>query len=169
MFLANIRFIVGSIFCVVILSSCTSLRSEIDPPKVSLESFRHLESDSGAPRFEMQVRIANPNKTELDIVGIAYGVEILGRELVSGVTNEVPVIEPYGDAVVTLEAGLQLFQIVRLLTSLGTTSAETLEYSFSAKIDFRGLVPTQRISEKGEINLGSPTGENLLGNDIVTP
>jgi hypothetical protein len=77
----------------------------------------------------------------------------MGQEVISGVTSEVPVIPGYSEEVVTLEAGLQLFQVVRLLTSLGKTQGEPLEYRFLAKIDFNGLVPTQRIEERGELAL----------------
>jgi LEA14-like dessication related protein len=142
-----------SLVWLLLLSGCASLKPEIDPPKVTIESFNSLPSESGAPRFEIKLRVANPNKQTLDIAGISYSVELLGRELISGVTNDVPTIEGYSEEVVTLEAGLQLFQLLRLLTSLGRSPGEELEYRFSAKIDFNGFVPTQRIEETGVINL----------------
>ncbi len=135
------------------LSGCAGIQPELDPPKVSLDSFRSLPSESGAPRFEIKLRVANPNKQSLDIAGISYSIELLGKELISGVTNEVPVIEGYTEEVVTMEAGLQLFQLLRLLASLGRTPADTLEYRFMAKVDFNGFIPTQRIEESGQINL----------------
>jgi LEA14-like dessication related protein len=142
-----------SIVWLLLLSGCASLKPEIDPPKVTIESFNSLPSQTGAPRFEIKLRVANPNKQTLDIAGISYSVELLGRELISGVTNDVPTIEGYSEEVVTLEAGLQLFQLLRLLTSLGRSPGEELEYRFSAKIDFNDFVPTQRIEETGVINL----------------
>jgi len=137
------------------LSACASLVSDVDPPRVTMESFRGLPSDSGAPRFEIKLRVQNPNKDPLEIVGISYGIEILGRELVSGVTNEVPHIPAYGEDVVTLHASLQMFELLRLLAGIGTASTDALEYRFTAKIDFEGLVPTQRVEETGTINLGA--------------
>lgn len=136
-----------------LLSSCASVTPQLDPPKVTLESFGSLPAEGNTPRFEIKLRIANPNKQTLDIAGISYSVSILDKELISGVSNDVPVIEGYSEEVVTLEAGLQLFQLVRLLTSLGSTTSDTLQYSLSAKIDFNGFVPTQRIKETGEITL----------------
>jgi LEA14-like dessication related protein len=136
-----------------ILSSCASITPDLDPPKVSLENFRALPAQGGAPRFEITLRVVNPNKQTLDIAGISYSVELLDKELISGVTNDIPVIEGYSEEVVTLEAGLQLFQLMRLLASLGSSASDSLEYRFSAKIDFNGFVPTQRIEETGEITL----------------
>ena len=137
----------------LLVVGCASLQPEIDPPKISLESFNPLPSSGGAPRFEIKLRIANPNNQRFDIAGISYGVEIQGKELISGVTNDVPVLEPYSEAMVTMEAGLQLFQLLRLLTSLGKDMSDSLEYRFSAKIDFNGFVPTQRVEETGTFTL----------------
>jgi LEA14-like dessication related protein len=144
-----------ALLIVLCLSACASLTPEFDPPKVSLESFNSLPSESGTPRFEIKLRVANPNKQTLDIAGISYSVELLGKELISGVTNEVPVIEGYTEEVVTLEAGLQLFELVRLIAGLGNVDTEALDYRFAAKIDFNGFIPTQRIEETGQINLNS--------------
>ena len=135
------------------LFGCATLSTDMDPPKVTMDSFRSLPGEGGAPRFEIKLRVINPNTQSLDVAGISYSIELQGREIISGVSNEVPVIEGYTEEVVTLEAGLQMFQLVRLLTSLGSGPADALEYRFSAKIDFRGLVPTQRIEETGEIRL----------------
>ena len=140
-------------FWLVLLSGCASLTPQLDPPKVSIESFKSLPSQGGAPRFEIKLRVANPNKQTLDIAGISYSVELLGKEVISGVTNDVPTIEGYSEEVVTLEAGLQMFQLLRLLSGLGGTQADALDYRFSAKIDFNGFIPTQRIEETGEITL----------------
>ncbi|TGD73619.1 hypothetical protein E4634_11410 [Mangrovimicrobium sediminis] len=139
--------------CLVYLAGCSTLMSEVDPPKVSLESFRALPADGGAPRFEIRLRIANPNKEALDIAGIAYAVKVLDRELIAGVTNQVPRIEGYTEETVTIEAGLQLIEMLRLLAGLGMEASDTLDYSLSAKIDFKGFVPTQRIEETGSLTL----------------
>lgn len=136
-----------------LLPACATLRGEMDPPGISLESLRFAPTESGAPRFEVKLRVINPNKQALDIAGIAYSIEIMGKELILGVSDDIPRIEPYGEQVVTLEAGLQLVGIVRLMASLGTTPTEALDYKFSAKIDFEGFLPTQRIEETGTVNL----------------
>ncbi len=146
-------------YCIVLfagaflLSGCASLMTEMDPPRVTLENFRSLPSDGGGPRFEIKLRVQNPNEQSLDIAGISYTIELLGKEVMSGVSNDVPVIDGYSEEIVTLEAGLQLFQILRLLASLGQSQTDALEYRFVAKIDFKGLVPTQRVEQSGEVTL----------------
>ena len=72
----------------------------------------------------------NPNEQPLDIVGISYSIELMDKELISGVTNDVPRIEGYAEGVVTLDANLQLFELLRLLASVGT-SATTASFARS--------------------------------------
>ena len=147
--------VLSALLLCVFLAGCATLNPDFDPPKVTVDSVRSLPSQDVGPRFEIKLRVSNPNTQTLDIAGISYTIELLGKELVSGVTNDVPVIEGYTEEVVTLEAGINMFQLLRLLADLGTanTSTEALEYRFSAKIDFNGLIPTQRVEETGSLSL----------------
>ncbi len=95
----------------------------------------------------------NPNKQSLNIAGISYSIALLDKELVTGVTKDVPPIEGYGEGIVTLNAEVQLLQLLRLGATLGTTRSEPLVYRFSAKIDFIGFMPTLRLEESGEITI----------------
>lgn len=141
------------LFVLVLLSGCANLAPDLDPPKVSVTSFHSLPSEGGVPRFEIKLRVINPNTQTLDIAGISYSVELLDKELITGVSNDITPIEGYGEGEVTLDAGLQLFEVVRLMASLGEAESGPLTYRFKAKIDFNGLIPTQRIEDSGEIVL----------------
>lgn len=146
-------YVLLTLLAVGLLAGCASLMPELDPPKISLVSFKSLPGQSGAPRFEIKLRVMNPNKQALDIAGISYSVELLDKELITGVANDIAPIAGYGEGVVTLEAGLQLLELLRLMASLGSAGSEALDYRFSAKIDFNGFIPTQHIEERGEISL----------------
>jgi LEA14-like dessication related protein len=145
------RMLLGLVMLACI--ACATVMPNMDAPKVSFENIRTLPAEGVGPRFEITLRITNPNEQSLNIAGISYTMDLLDKEILSGVTKEVPLIEGYTDEVIMLEAGINLFDILRLLSSLGLNQSEELEYRFRAKIDFRGLVPTQRIDESGRIAL----------------
>ena len=147
------RCVILALLGLGLLAGCASVTPELDPPRISLVSFKSLPAEGGAPRFEIKLRVINPNKQALDIAGISYSVELLDKELITGVANDVAPIAGYDEGVVTLEAGLQLLELLRLMASLGSAGSEPLEYRFSAKIDFNGFIPTQRVEESGEISL----------------
>ncbi|MFV0477460.1 MAG: LEA type 2 family protein [Parahaliea sp.] len=137
----------------LLLSACASLVPQLDPPMVSVDNVRALPSPDAGPRFEVSLRISNPNDIALDIAGISYTVDVLGRSLVSGVSADIPRIEAYSEETVKLVTGVNLLQMLRLLADMGISQQQALDYRFSAKIDFRGLVPTQRVVEEGSFKL----------------
>lgn len=137
----------------LILGGCSSLLEGIEPPKVSVDSVRSLPAEGSGPRFQIVLRIANPNARALDIAGISYGIDLLGRELISGVSNQVPRIEGYTEEQVVIDAGVNLLELLRLLGNLGHSRSDALDYRFRAKIDFRGLLPTQYVEDSGSVAL----------------
>lgn len=137
----------------VFVSACATL-TDFDPPRVTMDSLRVLPTEGSVPRFEIKLRVSNPNTAALDIAGVSYSLELLGRELLHGVTRDVRKIEGYSEDVITLEASVQMLQVLRLLANFGTQLDQPLEYRFLAKVDFNGLTPTQRVEETGEITLG---------------
>ena len=151
--LTYFRYVITLVLSLALLVGCASITPEIDPPKISLLSLRSIPVEGESPRFEIQLRVINPNKETLDIAGISYSIELLGRELITGVVNDVSPIAGYGEVIVTLDAGLQLLELFRLMVSLGTASSEPLVYRLKAKIDFNGFIPTQRLEDSGEITL----------------
>ncbi|MDO8861848.1 LEA type 2 family protein [Haliea sp. E1-2-M8] len=157
MMLPSARLLVA-VTLALLLGGCSSLFQGIEPPKVSVDSVRSVPAEGSGPRFQIVLRIANPNARALDIAGISYGVELLGRELVSGVTNQVPRIAGYTEEQVVIDAGVNLLELLRLLGNLGHSSGDALDYRFKAKIDFRGLLPTQYVEDSGSVALNaSPT------------
>jgi len=149
----KMRFLSVLLFGLVVLSGCASLTPDMDPPTINLVSFRPLPSEGNAPRFEIKLRVVNPNRQQLDIAGISYSIALLDKELITGVANDIPTIAGYGEGVVTLQVELQLLELLRLITSVGTDRSEPLVYRFSAKVDFNGFLPTQRLEETGQITL----------------
>ncbi len=92
----TLKYSVG-LLVLLVLIGCSTVMPDLDPPKVSVESVESLPAEGGSPRFRIKLRVVNPNTQALDIAGISYGVEILDREVVTGVTNDVPLIEGYSE------------------------------------------------------------------------
>jgi len=69
----------------------------------------------------------------------------------SGVANDLPTIEPYGEADVTLDATADLLGSFQLLTGLMTKNKEHLEYEFNAKLDVGVFKPRIAVSKKGTL------------------
>ena len=139
----------------LLLGSCATLSPDYEEPTVTLSSFRALPSEGMVPAFEIGLRIINPNSQTLNLEGIVYTISLEGYELVKGVGKDFPAIEGYSEGKVTLTAAANLLAGIRFLGDMMDSQGESLTYEFKAKLDLGGLYPSIRVSESGEIRLGS--------------
>lgn len=137
-----------------LLSGCAGMtNSQFEQPVVSLSSFRMLPQEMVSPKFEIGLHIINPNRESLSFEGIYYTVNIEGYDVLAGVSNNLPTVDPYGEADVLLEANVDLLKSIRLISSLMQQPRDRFKYSFNAKLDPGGLNPKLIIQEDGEFNL----------------
>ena len=61
-----INHVTGSLFVLLLISAfvtgCATLTTPMDPPKVSLEDFSSVPSEGAGPRFQIKLRVQNPNE-----------------------------------------------------------------------------------------------------------
>lgn len=134
------------------LSGCAGMQSGYDSPTVSLTSFRFLPGESIVPKFEIGLRIINPNRAPLELEGLFYSITIEDNKILSGVANNLPVVEGYGEEDILLEAGVDVLGGAKLLQSLIQKPKNSFQYGFNAKLDLGSLKPPLRMSEQGEFS-----------------
>ena len=149
----------ASILVVVVLvfAGCAALQSDYDPPTVTVSSVRALPSEGLALRFEIGLHIVNPNRTPLDLHGIAYSLVLDGHKLMTGVAKDLPTIDGYSAGDVTLTATISFMGGIGLFRDLVNRPSGTIAYQLDAKLDLGGLNPTMRVKETGEIDLSGRT------------
>lgn len=138
---------------VVMVTGCAGWQTEFEVPTVNVTSVKALPGEGAMPRFQIGLHILNPNRTALDLLGISYTVSLEGYEIVKGVANDLPVIQPYGEGEVTLNASASLFNSVRFLTQLMQRHDDLLEYEFDAKLDFGGFRRNVHVRQGGQLSL----------------
>ena len=137
-----------------LLSGCAGItNSHFEQPVVSLSSFRMVPQQAVSPKFEIGLHIINPNREALSFEGIFYTVTIEGYDVLAGVSNDLPTVDPYGEADITIDASVDLVKSIRLISSLMQQPRDRFKYSFKAKLDPGGLNPRITIQEDGEFDL----------------
>jgi len=147
------RYSLLACLLIAVLSGCTSLDRDFETPTVTIDSFRAIPSDAGAPSFEIGLRVVNPNSQALELQGVAYTISLEGRQLVTGVGKDLPVIPGYSEGFFTVTASASLFQGFRLITDLMSTPKDKLSYEVSTKLDVGTFRPAIRVKDSGEISL----------------
>ena len=145
------------IFSLLIVSGCASIRHGYEKPVVTITSFKAIPTGNLIPQFEIGLRIVNPNRLPLKLKGISYTIAIEGHKIMTGVSNQLPSIEAYGEDNVVLKASVGLFSSISFITNLiGSKKKDKISYSLEAKLDTGTLQPLIRITKKGELSLTQP-------------
>ncbi len=137
------------------LTGCAGLQTDYEPPTVSITSFKAIPGEGMVPRFEIGLHIVNPNRSALDLKGIAYTVNLEGHDLLTGVSNKLPRIEAYGEGDVLLKASVDFFNSIGFFADLAKNQRETFAYRLDAKLDVGTLHPIIRVSKEGNLSLFS--------------
>lgn len=152
------RHVIGLV-ALTVLSGCVGMRPGFESPTVTVKSVRALPSEGALPDFEIVLHVLNPNNEALKLSGVSYTVSLDGHDVVKGVGNDLPVIEGYGEADLTLTASANLFAGIGLLRDMMSTPGDKIDYEFEAKLDPGPLSPSIRVKDAGEISL-NPTAAN---------
>jgi len=136
------------------LGGCAGMGvSDFESPVVSLQTFKVLPQNGVSPRFEIGLHVINPNRQPLTLKGIYYTVEIEGYEVLAGVSNSLPTVEPYGEADIIIEAAVDFIKGIKLINSLMQEPRDSFQYSFQAKLDPGGFARRIIVQEDGEFSL----------------
>jgi len=135
------------------LVGCAGLTQDFETPAVSISSFKALPAQGTVPRFEIGLHIVNPNRTPLDLKGVAYTLSIEGYKILTGVANDLPRIDAYGEDDILLKAGVDLFSSILFFTDLAKGGKSEVNYSLTAKLDVGTLVPVIRVNREGKFNI----------------
>ncbi|MDA3903366.1 MAG: LEA type 2 family protein [Desulfuromusa sp.] len=138
---------------IFLIVGCAPLLPNFEEPTVNLTSFRVLPSNSIVPTFEIGLHVINPNRMALKLKGLSYNVELEGYQVLSGVSNQLPVIEAYGEGDVLLQARPDLFSTISLFTDLLNQPRDKFTFKLEALLDVGGLMPKIRIQKDGELSL----------------
>ncbi|MGQ9426403.1 LEA type 2 family protein [Gilvimarinus sp. F26214L] len=139
----------------ILLQACAGFSPALQKPNVTINSLKMVESAGLDQRFQIGLLLTNPNSAALPVTGMSYTLTLNGFDLVTGVSSEVPVLEPYSETAVTLEGSADLMAVARLINSLARKPEEKLRYELNARIDLQGWRPTLNISEDGLIEMQS--------------
>ena len=144
----------------IAMLGCAGLEIGFETPTVGVSSFRVLPSDGSMPRFEIGLHIINPNRTKLTLEGLVYSVTLEGHKVITGVANDLPTIEAYGEGEVVLIAAADLLNSIGLFATLLKSQQQKFDYELDAKLDVGRFQPRIHVVEKGEIPLQGLTDKN---------
>jgi hypothetical protein len=138
-----------------LLTGCTSLVPH-DPLRIDLAGLEPLPAQGLEMRFEVLLRIQNPNDSAIDYDGIALELDVNGQPLASGVSPASGQVPRYGEALLRVPLSISAFSVMRQAwAAAGYPQGRGLPYELRGKLG-GGLFGSARFSDSGTLNWPQP-------------
>ena len=140
------------------LSACTLLPNR-DPLTISVVGIDPLPGQGLELRMAVKLRLQNPNETAIDYSGVALDLDVNGRSLASGVSNQRGSIGSFSEAVLVVPVSVSAFAALRQALGLSQTQRlDNLPYTLRGKLA-DGLFGTMRFKDSGTLDLRQAEGD----------
>jgi len=139
---------------VVLATACSTLPPDFEAPRVHIADMTPKEMAIFEQRFDVKLRIQNPNNTDLSINGLKFDIELNEREFGNGMTGQHVIVPRFGSEAVNVEVFTTLGSFLRQIQTLNSGGPRTVRYRLkgSAFVDSPGTFKAP-FDESGEIDL----------------
>ncbi len=134
------------------LCGCASLSSR-DALIVNVAAIEPLPSESMELNLAIRIRVQNPNDAPVSYSGAALWLELNGRRLATGVTDQIGTVPRYGERVFTVPVTISAFDMARqVLGFINAGDTGEVSYRVRGKLE-GGIFGTRRFRDEGTFEL----------------
>jgi len=137
----------------VLLGGCAALQRDVEPPTVRLVGLELLQLGLLEQRFELALRVTNPNDFDVPVQALEYGVFVDGREFASGLSSEPFELPALGEEVVRVEVGTRLLENLQQLSRWQRDPPDALDYRLEGRARLSRLPVWLPFEEQGSVRL----------------
>ncbi|WP_433861662.1 LEA type 2 family protein [Pseudomonas thivervalensis] len=148
------RRILGlSVFLFMLSLSACALFPHRDPLSINVVGIEPLPNQGLEVRFAVKLRVQNPNETAIDYNGMALDLEVNGRTLATGVSDQAGSIPRFSEAILSIPVSISAFSVLRQTLGLSQTQGlDNLPYVLKGKLA-GGVFGTMRFVDRGTLDL----------------
>jgi len=154
---ASSEGVTASLLAVLLLVLAACGTAEPVAPQVRVVDLRLVESSVFEQRFEIDLRIGNPNDFALPLDGLTFDLEVNGAAFARGFSDQRVTIPRLGEGRVSVSASTTLVEVVRQMLLLAERGDLTYRLKGQAFLNSlqRRSVPYQ---SEGSFRLSPPAG-----------
>ncbi|CAD6515887.1 hypothetical protein LMG28727_01220 [Paraburkholderia kirstenboschensis] len=129
-----------------------------DPLRVSVAGIEPIESQGFEMRFNVKLRVQNPNDSAVSFNGVSLDLELNGKPFASGVSDQSGTVPRFGETVVNVPLTVPAFAAVRQAFAFagamqgGAAQSGQIPYILRGKLA-GGLTGTTRFVDQGALSL----------------
>ncbi len=136
----------------LVLAGCETM-THPDTLRVTVAGVDPLKGEGLELRFMVRLRVQNPNDASVEFDGVAVDLEVNGKNLASGVSDQRGTVPRFGETLINVPVSVSAFAAVRQAMGLSDAAAKgELPYVVSGKLA-GGLFGTVRFSQAGTLKM----------------
>lgn len=145
------------LFAILLLAGCAALQPN-DPLRVEVVGIEPAESQGLELRLAIKLRIQNPNEGSVSYDGTALELEVNGKTLATGVSDQKGSVPRYGESILVVPVSISAMNAVRqALVFTDGKQRDELPYVLRGKLA-GGAFGTVRFTKEGSIGIAALTG-----------
>lgn len=132
----------------LLLAACAPVISK--PPAVTLAGVDLESIGLFEQRYVLQLRVTNPNDSDIPVEGVSFDIELNGMHFATGVSNAAVTVPRLGEALLEVKATSNLASFMRQLRDQRKDGRDGLDYRIKGnlRVPGHGALPFER---KGEL------------------
>lgn len=138
----------------LLLAACAALPGR-DPLRVDVAGIEPIEGQGLELRLAVKLRVQNPNDDAVEYDGAALELEVNGKTLATGVSDQRGSVPRYGERVLVVPVSISALNAVRqaLMLADGTTR-DSVPYVLRGKLA-GGAFGAARFTQEGSIGINA--------------
>ncbi|CAB3807207.1 hypothetical protein LMG28688_06505 [Paraburkholderia caffeinitolerans] len=140
-------------FCLVfLLGACAGMIGQ-EPLRVNVAGIEPLKGEGLEMRFNVKLRIQNPNDTPVEFNGASLQLDLNGHSFASGVSDQSGVVPRFGETIIVVPLTVPAFSAVRQAFAFGdSVSSGGFPYEMRGRLA-GGLGGGTRFVDHGKLSL----------------
>ena len=135
-------------------TACSTMPRDFETPKVSIANIAPKDLAIFEQRFDVQLRIQNPNDVDLSIKGLRCEIELNDKEFGSGMSGQKFTVPRFGSELINVEVITGLGSFLKQAQTLNSSGGTKWRYRLkgTAFLDSPGIFKMP-FDETGEVDL----------------
>lgn len=136
-----------------LLTGCGALRQRPEPPLVGLAGIQLQDMTLFEQRYQLQLRVQNPNDVDLPVSGLRCTLYINEREFAQGVSAAAVTVPRFSEAVLAVDVVSDLRRVFEQVRDSARASGKPVSYRLAGKLALEGYAVSLPFDYRGEFDL----------------
>lgn len=137
----------------IIIAGCATVTGRLEPPYVSLAGIELKQVGVFEQRYDLTLRIQNPNGVALPIAGMNYALQLNGKSFAKGVNNKPVDIPAHGEALAQVEVTSNVVGLLDHIKRLGRKDEPSLDYKVEGSVSLAHRMIALPFRHEGSLKL----------------